>query len=153
MQYGAISRFADGFTFGGHAFSNDGGGQTHLGRISALTTNNTVTEMFTPFSAEKLVLQNNSTWAFRALIVARRTDVDGEGAVYELTGAIDRNANAASTALIGSVTKTVIAEDTAGWDVAADADTTNGALRFQVTGENTKTIRWYGTVWIAEITE
>ena len=81
---------------------------------------------------------------------ARRTDADNESAGYKFEGVIDRNTNAASTALVGAVTKTVLAEDTVAWDCDVTADTTNGALSITVTGEAAKSIKWTGFVTIAE---
>jgi hypothetical protein len=123
--------------------------------MNGKTVNVTPLEIFLDGLAggsERLVLPNDTTWAFRMLIVARRTDVDDESAAYQLLGCIDRNANAASTALVGSVTKTVIAEDTAGWDVNATADNVNGALIVTVTGENAKTLYWVCAVELTQVT-
>ena len=60
-----------------------------------------------------MVLANDSTWKFKVDLVARRTDADDESAAYRFEGCIDRNANAASTRIVGSnVVKNVVAEDT-----------------------------------------
>ena len=109
--------------------------------LSVQTTNATQTELKSNGSG-RLTLSNDSTWAFEIIVVARRTNADNESAGYTFTGVIDRNANAASTAIVGTVTKVVLAEDTAAWDVTVDADTTNGSLRIRVTGEAAKTIHW-----------
>jgi hypothetical protein len=116
------------------------------------TSNATQTELFLNGSSARITIANDTTWAFEALIVARRTDADNESAAYRITGCIDRNANAASTALVGTPTVTVISEDTVAWDVDAVADPTNGSLNFRVTGEAAKTIRWVGWVRLTEVT-
>lgn len=54
---------------------------------------------------------------------------------------MDRNA---ATALVGTVTKTVLARDSASWD--ANVAVGSGALHITVTGEAAKTIRWVATV-------
>lgn len=133
-------------------FSSSGDAQrsNFIARIA--TTNATQTEMFLDGSSNRLVLANNTTWTFDILITARRTDVDNEGAGYSFQGVIDRNGNAASTAIVGTVTKTVIAEDTAAWDVDVDADTTNGSLRIRVTGEASKNINWVAHIRTVETT-
>ena len=102
-------------------------------------------------TANKIVLPNNTTWGFVATVTARRADADNENAFYELKGAIKRDANEASTAIVGVVTKTVVAEDTAAWDIAATADTTNGALAITCTGEAGKTVRWVGRIALTEV--
>ena len=57
----------------------------------------------------------------------------------------------ASTILIGTVLKTVIAESVATWDANATADTTTGSLKVTVTGEAAKTIRWVAYVEMVEV--
>lgn len=117
--------------------------------ISGTTTSGTATVITT--GSFLLPLDNDSTLYFDVKIVARRTDADNESAAFKLEGCIDRNTNAASTALVGAVTKTFVARDSASWDVLADADTTNGALRITVTGETGKTIRWAAFVRLVEV--
>ena len=116
------------------------------------TTNATQTQLFLDGSSLTVTIANDTTWAFDCIIVGRRTDADNESAAYRITGCIDRNTNAASTALVGTPTVTVISEDTAAWDVDAVADTTNGSLNFRVTGEAAKNIRWVGWVRLVEVT-
>jgi hypothetical protein len=97
-------------------------------------------------------MPNNSTYTFDILVVARRTDTTGENAGYQFTGVITRNANASSTAIVGSVTKTVIAETTAAWDVDVYVDTTLWVFSVQVTGEADKNILWVSTIYTVEVT-
>jgi hypothetical protein len=85
---------------------------------------------------------------FTIYVTARRTDVDGESAYYRIDGCIDNNAG--TTAAVGTITTTVIAEDTAAWDVVASADNTNDALIITVTGEASKTINWTAQGFITE---
>ena len=65
-----------------------------------------------------------------------------EGVIYN---------NGGTTALVGTPTITVLGEDTAAWDVTISADDTNDALDIQVIGENSKTIRWVGTIRMAQV--
>lgn len=118
--------------------------------LTVQTTNATPT-LLVPDTLS-LVLANDTTLAFEVTIVARRTDADNESAGYTLAGVIDRNANAASTALVGTVVKTVMGEDTAAWDVSATANTTTGALDLTVTGEAAKTIKWVGNILLTTVT-
>lgn len=146
--YGA-SAYASG------RFAALGDAQTGRYVLRTSTTTATTTEMTSDGSAgsstNRVVLPNDSTYVFDILVVARRTDVDNESAGYRFTGVIDRNATAGSTAIVGTVTKTVLAEDSAAWDVTVDADTTNGSLRVQVNGEAAKTIRWVAIVNTVEV--
>jgi len=117
-----------------------GDAQTEQLVMKVQTTNNTQTEVYGDFNYGRIFVASDTTKLFDILIVARRTDANDESAAYRLTGCIDNNGG--TTALVGSVTKTVIAEDTAGWDVDAVADDENDRLAVKVTGENAKTINW-----------
>lgn len=121
--------------------------QTTDATQSVLTTNGSAES-----ASNTMVMPNDTSWGFRVTIAARRADVDGESASYEFKGAIKRDTNAASTAIVGSVTKNIYAESTTAWDAAVDAETTNGSLRVQVTGEASKTIRWVAHVEIIQST-
>ncbi|WP_275560946.1 hypothetical protein, partial [Pseudomonas sp. 2(2015)] len=50
----------------------------------------------------------DTTWAFSALVVARRTDVDGDNAAFEIKGCVKRDAGS-TTALVGTPTVTSLA--------------------------------------------
>jgi hypothetical protein len=142
--------------FASGRFAADGDAQAGKMVLRISTTNATPAVMTSDAGAasttNQVILPNDSTYAFRILVVARRTDADNESAGYEFSGVVDRNANAASTAIVGTVAKTVLAEDTSAWDVNVTADTTNGGLKVEVTGEAAKTIRWVATVWTSEVT-
>lgn len=142
------------FAMGAGGQAGPGDSQSGLLTIQTSTSTATPTTIrfngpFAGTSSDYINIPNNCTMAFEALIVARRTDVDGENAGYKLEGVIKRDGTAATTAIVGSVTKTVLAEDTAAWDVNAAADTTNGRLNITVTGEAAKTIYWSGSVRFA----
>lgn len=132
-------------------FATAGDAQSRTYILKATTTNATQTEMLIA-GANRMVLANDTTWHFDIHVVARRTDTDNESAGYRFYGAIDRNATAGSTAIVGTVTENIDAEDTSAWSVTVDADTTNGALRVQVTGESGKTIRWVAFARTVEVT-
>lgn len=102
--------------------------------------------------SRQMVLPNNSSWRFEIHLIARRTDAANETTAYEIKGAIDRQATAATTAIVGTVSYNVTADDSAGaWTILVDADTTSGALRIRVTGQAAKTIRWVAVVRTAEV--
>ncbi len=105
------------------------------------TANATPVEVFLDNSSARYTLLNSSAVAFKLLVVAR-DNVAGEAGAYLITGLIKRGANAAATAIVGTPTITVIAEDDASWDIAVSADTTNGSLKITVTGDATNATRW-----------
>jgi hypothetical protein len=97
-------------------------------------------------AANRIILENDTTSLFEVMVVARRTDVDGESASYNFKVCLDRNSTAASTAVVGGDFKVVIAEDDTDWDVNAAANTTVGGLKLYVTAEADKTIKWVAFV-------
>jgi hypothetical protein len=103
-------------------------------------------------ATNQLTLRNNSAFAFRGRVVARDTSTNDMKA-WEFVGAIKRGANAGTTAIVGTPTITVIAEDTnaSTWTIALLADTTNGSLAVNVTGQAAKTIRWTVVIHSAEV--
>lgn len=148
----AVANRSSQRSFAGGRFATSGDAQTSELYARNITTNATQTELFLDGSTLRIVLPNDTTWMFEVFIVARRTDADNESAAYSIIGCIDRNTNAASTALVGTPTTTVIAEDNAAWNVEAVADTTNGSLSVRVTGEASKTIRWFSFIRLVEVT-
>jgi hypothetical protein len=133
-------------------FATAGDAQTGLYVLRNSTTTATQTELFIDGSAARLVLPNNSLWTFRITVAARRTDATGGGAGYTIDGVIRKDTTAASTTIVGAISKAVLGETNAAWDVTASADTTNGSLKVAVTGEAAKTIRWVACVQTTEVT-
>jgi hypothetical protein len=131
-------------------FAAQGDAQRSIYVLRNSTSNATPTALFLDGASLRLTIASDTTWAFRIIVVARRTDADNESAIYEFYGGIDNNAG--TTALVGSVVATTPIEDTAAWAVAVTADNTNDALIITVTGEAAKTIRWVATVWTTEVT-
>jgi hypothetical protein len=56
----------------------------------------------------------------------------------------------ANTAIVGSVVKTVLAEDDATWDANVTADDTNDSLKITVTGPSAS-VRWVAFVRTVEV--
>lgn len=118
------------------AFSSAGDAQgTHL-VWKCRTTNNTIREMFLDADAgiERATLPNYTTWSFNISIAVHRTD-GTERDTFEATGGIYRNDTNLSTTLIY---QNVIQHGSTGVVITISADTTNGSLRLQVTGESSK---------------
>ncbi len=125
-----------------------GDAQSGLVHAKVITTNATPSQALIHV-AESIALPNNTTWAFKILVVARRTDADGENDAWEITGLIHRDANAASTTLDASQINQIGAT---AWACSVSADTTNGALQIDVTGAAAKTIQWVARIETTETT-
>lgn len=147
---------ASATSIGQHALANGqfaarGDAQTFEAVLRTTSTTQFGTTLGSGDSVGLLVLPDNTTWAFEVLVVARAVGSD-EHAAYKLSGIIKRGVGAATTAIVGTVTKTVIAESVAAWDATAAADTTSGDLRIRGAGEASKSIRWVAYVRVASVT-
>ncbi len=111
------------------------------------TTDATPTELLIN-AANHLVLQNNTAWTFEIQVIARKDDGSAIGA-WLAYGEIYRNANAASTTLVGQVVTPV--DILTVWNFSVSADTTNGALSLTATGAAATTIRWVATVQLTQV--
>lgn len=134
---------------GAGKFSVNGDAQSSVLVARVSTSNATPTALFLDGSSAKITIPNNTTWAFKILVVARRTDADGENDAWEITGLIHRDANAASTALDASQINQIGATT---WTCAVSADTTGGALQIDVAGAAAKTIQWVARIETVETT-
>lgn len=112
------------------------------------TTQTLTTDASAPGASNQIILPNNSSYHVRAEITCKNTGAQESGA-FTLEGGVDRAATAASTGIHGFA-KTIHHRDDATFDVAAAVDTTNGAVRINVTGASGKTVRWVGRVYITE---
>jgi len=103
--------------------------------------------------SNQVILPNNSAYYFKVRVIAGVTGA-GDTKAWTLEGAIKRGAGVGTTAIVGTVTTTVIATDAgaATWAVTATADTTNGGLKITVTGQAATTIRWVAKAETAEMT-
>jgi hypothetical protein len=133
-------------------FASTGDAQSMCAVARVATTNATPAAVTNDGAAagatNQLVLPNNSLYAFKAIVTVREA-ATGDSAAWDVTGAVKRGANAASTALLGTPTVTSIGADAgaATWTIAVTADTTNGAVRFTATGEAAHSLKWVVDVY------
>jgi hypothetical protein len=130
-----------------NALGGTGFSQSEVLILAAETTNATLTSLrsdaFTAATTNQLVLPNNSAYYVRGSCIANVTG-GGNTKAWSFEAAIKRGANAASTAIVGAVIKNIVAADAGAstWDITVSANTTNGCLQVQVTGQAATTIRW-----------
>jgi hypothetical protein len=136
---------------GGGKFAANGDAQAVKLIARIATTDATATELKLN-ALSRLVVPDQTTWAFAGVVTARRTDADNESAGYQISGVIDRNTGNGTVALVGTPTVTVLGEDNGAWDVAVTADTGYGSLKIAVTGESGKAIQWVAAIDIASTT-
>lgn len=162
LGYGGLTGNVKGaISFSSGNISNGvrGASQGNLVVLSRITTDGTAgKELLTMYAfnttastSNQIQLSNNSTIVFHALICAHRTDtLSGltNRSFWTAQGVAYRDANAASTGVSSTVTAV---NNSPGYTAAADADTTNGCLRFKVTGTAGHTVRWHAFVKYGEV--
>lgn len=97
-------------------------------------------------------IPENTTWAFSALVVARRADVDGDNAAWEVKGCFKRDTGN-TAAFVGTPTVTALGASAgaAAWTLTVGSFSA-GTLRLIVTGEAAKTVRWVAELRAASAT-
>lgn len=150
----SLARIPGGVVQANGRFATNGDAQTGKYLLRTTTIDGTATEMFINGTngGQRLTLPDDSTWTFRIMVTAHRTDLSNGHAGYTAAGVIYRSAGVATTSIQGMVQKTVLAESNPTWDININADATNGSLRIRVTGEAGKQIRWVALVETVEIT-
>jgi len=134
------------------SFSTNGDRQISELSASRQTTNAATLALGLFAGSQPIVMTNNQSWGFNIIVTCRQaTTTDTK--VFEFKGAIKKGTTPASAAIIGSVTKTTIAADSAAssWDCDVIADTSNGGMAINVTGETGKTIRWLARIELTEL--
>jgi hypothetical protein len=97
-------------------------------------------------AVNQVILANSSCVVIQGQVAARQnTTGDTKGWIF--SAVVKRGASAAATALVGTPTVTVVGADAgaSAWTLAIAADTTNGGIALQITGEASKTINWVGS--------
>ena len=149
-----------GTTIGKIAFSNDkfsanGDSQHGLYVLRSDTTDATTealsTNLLTAGFQNQITLSSNSAYAFHGTIVARQQASQGTAcAAWKVEGLIRKEGSAVTTVLVNSAT--TVLDNTPAWGMALSADTTNGALKIEVTGAAATNIRWVATIHTSEVT-
>lgn len=137
---------------GSGTFSSNGDSQSSTLRARN-TTAGSSSVLFLDGTDDYAVIPANTTWAFTIMVTARSTDGgtgDEESAAYEFKGCIERDGSN-NTALVGSVTKTVLAEDDAGWDCNVTANDTAESLDVTGTSDDANTVRWTALYTLVEV--
>ncbi|MFH0797107.1 MAG: hypothetical protein V2A65_08665 [Candidatus Omnitrophota bacterium] len=137
--------------YGQHAhasgkFSSEGDAQYSQLIARKRTDSATTDTLFIDGSSLHAVVPEHTTWAFQIFVVARQTSTS---AGYKFEGVIKR-AGLNTTAFVGNVTKTVLAEDQSDWDANIEANNYVDALVIRVKGAD-YTIWWVATINLTEV--
>lgn len=147
---------AQAYASGRFAVTGDAQTKTHALRNSlsgALSNQPLLADGATNTANYHINLPNDATYLFEAHVVARRTDTNDESAGWIIRGVVDRNASAATIALVGTPSVTEVARDAAlNASVSCDVDTTLGVLRILTTvTDSGKTVRFVAKVYTVEV--
>jgi hypothetical protein len=95
-------------------------------------------------SSNQYQVNTNSVTYFAGELVATVTTSSGNAKGWSFAGVVKKGATSATVALVGTPTVTSSYADAgaAAWTVAISVDTSNGTLRFTVTGAAATTINW-----------
>ena len=143
-QYGGIVHASGQFSAAGDAQSG-----TYVLRNT--TSNNTPTELFMDGASVDYVVPANSVVTFEITVAAINTAVTGAGAGFKFQGVVYRGATAATTALIGQVSKTIIGRTPNSLDANVSVNTTTGAIQVFGTGVSSTTYHWVATLRTTEV--
>lgn len=154
--YGAFTRGTQGrYAYSSYGVAGQGKHQHTITLTKATTTDATLTTATVTGAAAAAALvttlPDNSAHAFDIFVTARQSTT-GDTKMWRIVGACKRGVGAASIALVGAPTVTVLGNDAgaAAWAAVAAADTTLGALVVNVTGEAAKTIIWNTRIEVVE---
>lgn len=125
---------------------------TLYGQTTSATPLVITTDASSVSSSNIIRMPNNSAYTFNITVIAHRTDTVGTFASYQFIGCVTRSANAASTAIRGTIVKTVLFETDTAYDCDVTADTTNGGAIVTVTGKAAHTVTWCARVETVEAT-
>lgn len=133
-------------------FNSSGDAQSSTYILGNLTTNNTVTSLYLDNAAatKKLVLPNDSAWTYEIQVIGRTTSGSLQVGSYIFKGCITKQTLNSSVNIINQV-KEVISESNVIWDTNVIANTSDGSLDIQVTGDIATNIRWVATVKATEV--
>lgn len=135
-------------------FTTAGDAQVMNYVLRGTTNDATFTEIFLNGSSTRMVIPDDTTWAFDALIVAR-LGTQQASAAYNVFGCIDNESG--TVAMVGSVQYGTAIEDnplTNDWDVQFTADDTNDSLKLEVKGGtgHLDTVRWVANIRVSQVT-
>lgn len=155
----SVSAVYGKYAYAGGLIAAAGDSQYGLINLRGATTDATAkvltSDNLAASTINQVILTNNQAMAIRGQVAVRRSVTQADqAALVEFTCLIRRGTTAASTAIVGTPTITVLATDITSLPaapVALTADTTNGGLKIEVTGVAATNLRWVAVVTSAEV--
>ena len=140
------------FANGGFAAAGDAQAGEYVLRASVTTStglNVLTTNGLTSSTNNQVILPDNSSYMFKAMVTAKAVTSNDEGA-WEFNGSIARYSGSTSTVLrVANKTKIWASQN---YDVTVYADTVNGGLAISAVGTNTNAVRFVAKVDTVQVT-
>ena len=154
---GVKSRVKGGVHFGGYNGLGAGRNQSGIYILSLQSTDATPTALTTTNTAastdNQVILPEDAAYVFEGTIVVRQnesgTNAGTDSAAWKVQGLIRRESTASTTVLVASTVTAI--SNTPSWGLALTADTTNGGLKIEATGQASRNLRWVGTIYTTEV--
>jgi hypothetical protein len=120
--------------------------------LTGTTTDDTETEIFiNNVSNYRIPVSSGTTISYQVDIVAKRTDVSGQGASWNLRGIADNSSG--TTIDIGEIYEIIIADDNGNLAVDARSDNTTNSINIYVNGTTGKNYKWVAMVKTIEVSQ
>lgn len=150
----SLARLFGSMMYASGRFQSTGDAQAGQYILRTHTVNAAPTEAFLDGTggSNRLVMPDDSTWKYTITVVGHRTDVADGHAGYKFEGVAYRMNGTGTIQMLGSPTKSVLAESHSAWDANVTTDAVNGSLKITMTGQAGKTIRWVAFVETVEVT-
>jgi hypothetical protein len=132
--------------------ANTSPGIGNVATARVLTANDEGADVPAPDATNQIALIDEQALSFKGIVVAQDA-VGGSASAWEIKGLVKRGTGAASVALVGTPTVTMLYQDAAAasWAVQIAADTTHGALKISGVGASGVYVRWYAKVDTVEV--
>jgi hypothetical protein len=132
-------------------FTVDGDARSGVYLQRNITTDATLTRLYSNGANQNLVLGNNTIWTYEVTVTAKRTDSGSDAASFKITGVVGKNSTPDSIFLVGNPSITVVGRTDTTWIVNPDIDPVTGSFLIMVTGAAGKTVRWTAKISTLEV--
>jgi hypothetical protein len=122
--------------------ANPGDAQVSKLIQKCVTNNNTLT------AVAEICMQNDSNILFSSYVVGR---ADSKYAAFRVIGSANREANAASTQVLGEVAVDTYVNTNSDYSVSAVANTTDGKIQIKVSGDASDSMQWVTSTTVTKI--
>ena len=146
---GALARRQYQWAYASAQFGRGEGGTAQTSIYILHDTSTSAQPMDLGYGSSPMMLRDDDTWTFDALVTARSKT--GQSAGYQLRGVIAGDGK--TTRFLGTPVKTVLGEDVSGWNVEPVIEDFFEDHRFEIRvyGDEQNEVRWVAVVRTSEV--